>query len=108
MKDKCANMRLGAWECRLKKGTRSFAAYGKETIFERHRHRYEVNNDYREKLEEGGLVLSGTSPDGNIVEMVEWPEGFGIGTQAHPELKSRLEAPSPLFTAFVEACLKKK
>jgi len=108
LKDKGANMRLGAWECRLKKGTRSFAAYGKETIFERHRHRYEVNNDYREKLEEGGLVLSGTSPDGNIVEMVEWPEGFGIGTQAHPELKSRLEAPSPLFTAFVEACIKKK
>jgi CTP synthase len=108
IKEKGATMRLGAWECKLKKGTKSFAAYGKETIFERHRHRYEVNNDYREKLEQSGLVISGTSPDGNIVEMIEWPEGFGVATQAHPELKSRLEKPSPLFVAFVEACIKKK
>ena len=108
IKDKGATMRLGAWECRLKKGTRSYEAYGHETIFERHRHRYEVNNDFVQKLTDSGLVISGTSPDGNIVEVIEWPDGFGIGTQAHPELKSRLECPSPLFVAFTEACMKKK
>ncbi|MEM4633629.1 MAG: CTP synthase [Candidatus Anstonellaceae archaeon] len=108
VKDKGATMRLGAWECRLKKGTKAYDAYGVETIFERHRHRYEVNNDYRERLEKSGLIISGTSPDGQIVEMIEWPEGFGIGTQAHPELKSRLERPAPLFLAFVKACLENK
>ncbi len=108
VKDKGANQRLGAWECRLKKGTKAHAAYGKDDISERHRHRYEVNNDYVKKLEETGLVVSGTSPDGNIVEVIEWPDGWGVGTQAHPELKSRLERPSPLFVAFVKACLEKK
>jgi len=102
--DKGATMRLGAWECRLKRGTKSYAAYGVENISERHRHRYEVNNDFVQKLSEGGLVIAGTSPDGNVVEIVEWPDGFGIGTQAHPELKSRLERPSPLFLSFVKAC----
>ncbi|MCX6770165.1 MAG: CTP synthase, partial [Candidatus Micrarchaeota archaeon] len=108
IKDKGATMRLGAWECKLKRGTKSFDAYGTEKISERHRHRYEVNNDFVSNLSESGLIISGTSPDGNIVEMIEWPEGFGIGTQAHPELKSRLEVPAPLFVAFVEACLSKK
>ncbi len=106
--DKGATMRLGAWECKLKKGTKAFSAYGMENVSERHRHRYEVNNDFVQKLSESGLVISGTSPDGNIVELVEWPDGFGIGTQAHPELKSRLERPAPLFVAFVKACIEKK
>ncbi|MCX8197294.1 MAG: CTP synthase [Candidatus Micrarchaeota archaeon] len=108
LKDKGATQRLGAWPCKLKKGTKAYLAYGQELIYERHRHRYEVNNDYRQRLEESGLVISGTSPDGNIVEMVEWPEGFGVGTQAHPELKSRLERPAPLFVSFVKACIEFK
>ena len=108
VKDKGANQRLGAWACRLKKGTRAHEAYGRDDISERHRHRYEVNNDFVQKLAESGLVISGTSPDGNIVEVIEWPDSFGIGTQAHPELKSRLERPAPLFVAFVKACLEKK
>ena len=105
VKDKGANQRLGAWPCKVKKGTRAHEAYGKDEISERHRHRYEVNNDFRVKLEESGLVMSGTSPDGSIVEMIEWPAGWGVGTQAHPELKSRLERPAPLFVAFVKACV---
>ncbi|MCX8195129.1 MAG: CTP synthase [Candidatus Micrarchaeota archaeon] len=105
IKEKGGNQRLGAWECRLKKGTRTYEAYGKEKISERHRHRYEVNNDYVNRLEESGLVIAGTSPDGSIVEVVEWPDGWGVATQAHPELKSRLEQPAPLFVAFVKACL---
>ncbi len=108
VKDKGANQRLGAWECRLKKGTNAYGAYGKENISERHRHRYEVNNDFIGKLEESGLVVSGKSPDGNIVELIEWPDGWGVGTQAHPELKSRLERPAPLFVAFVKACIEGK
>ncbi|MCX8174713.1 MAG: CTP synthase [Candidatus Micrarchaeota archaeon] len=104
VREKGGNQRLGAWPCRLKRGTRAYEAYGKEEISERHRHRYEVNNDYRERLERSGLVVSGTSPDGSIVEMVEWPDGWGVGTQAHPELKSRLERPAPLFVAFLKAC----
>jgi CTP synthase len=108
VKDKGANQRLGAWDCKLKKGTKAHEAYGKDLISERHRHRYEVNNDYVKKLEESGLIMSGMSPDGNIVEMIEWPDGWGVGTQAHPELKSRLERPAPLFVEFVRACLKSK
>ncbi|MEM4554261.1 MAG: CTP synthase [Candidatus Anstonellaceae archaeon] len=108
VKEKGATQRLGAWPCKLKKGTKAYAAYGQELIYERHRHRYEVNNEYRQRLEESGLIISGTSPDESIVEMVEWPNGFGIGTQAHPELKSRLEQPAPLFVAFVKACIEKK
>ncbi|VVB56955.1 CTP synthase [uncultured archaeon] len=103
-----ANMRLGAWECILKKGSLAYAAYSADKCFERHRHRYEVNNELVPKLEEAGLVFSGRSPDGRIVEMAEWKEGWGVGTQAHPELKSRLEAPAPLFMGFVKACLKRQ
>ncbi len=108
IKDKGATMRLGAWKCELAKGTRAFEAYGEQNIEERHRHRYEVNNDYLETLEKSGLVISGKS--GHIVEMVEWkePQGFGIGLQAHPEYKSRLEEPAPLFVAFIKAALEKK
>ncbi len=107
IKDKGATMRLGAYECILKKGTRSFDAYGTEKISERHRHRYEVNNAFVEKLEEKGLVIAGKSPDGNIVEIIEWPDSFGIATQAHPELKGRLERPAPLFVALIREALRK-
>jgi CTP synthase len=108
VKDKGATMRLGAWDCKLKKGTKAHSAYKLDSISERHRHRYEVNNDYVQRLESSGLVVSGTSPDGGIVEVIEWPKGWGVGTQAHPELKSRLEKPSPLFVSFVRACLEGK
>ncbi len=100
--------RLGAYPAKLVKGTRTYAAYGKAEISERHRHRWEFNNDYRERLEKAGLVISGTSPDGGIVEFVEWKDSFGIGTQAHPEFKSRLESPAPLFVAFLKAVMGRK
>ena len=103
-----ANMRLGAWECVLKKGSKAQLAYESEKCFERHRHRYEVNNELLPKLEEAGFIFSGRSPDGRIVEMGEWSNGWGVGTQGHPELKSRLEAPAPLFMGFVRACLKRQ
>ena len=100
-------MRLGAYECVLKQGSRVFNIYNKEHIQERHRHRYEVNNDYREALTSHGMKLSGLSPDGRIVEMIEIPEHpWFIATQAHPELKSRPNRPHPLFRGFIEAALK--
>jgi CTP synthase len=108
---KGGTMRLGSWECLLKKDTKAFEAYDKkEKISERHRHRYEVNPDFVNQLEKAGLIFSGTSLDGSIMEIAEWKDGWGIGTQAHPEFKSRFEQPSPLFLAFIKACinLKKK
>ena len=80
-------------------------AYGEEVVYERHRHRYELNNRYRQTLEEHGMVCSGTSPDGLLVEFVELPSTipFFVATQAHPEFKSRPNRPHPLFAAFVEA-----
>ncbi|MBD3210509.1 CTP synthase (glutamine hydrolyzing) [Candidatus Micrarchaeota archaeon] len=100
-------MRLGAYECHLKKGTIAYNAYKKEVISERHRHRYEVNPDYVPGLEEAGLVISGVHPKHNIVEITEWKEGFGVATQPHIELKSRLERPAPIFVEFIRACKKK-
>lgn len=100
-------LRLGAYPCVLDKTTRAYALYGQETIYERHRHRYEVNNDYREILSGCGMTLSGLSPDGRIVEMIELKDHpFFIGTQAHPELKSRPNRPHPLFKGLIEAALK--
>lgn len=97
-------LRLGAYPCVLKEGTKARQLYGKEEISERHRHRYEVNNDYRLRLEEAGLVLSGLSPDGRIVEMIEIEtHPFFVGTQGHPELKSRPNRAHPLFRGFVKA-----
>jgi CTP synthase len=99
-------MRLGAYPCRLLEGTRTFAAYGKKEISERHRHRYEVNNDYREILQEKGLVLSGLSPDGRLVEMIEIPDHpWFVGCQFHPEFKSRPMEPHPLFRVFIGAAV---
>jgi len=100
--------RLGAYPAKLVKGTRAHAAYGTENVSERHRHRWEFNNKYKAQLEKGGLVISGTSPDGGIVEFIEWKGSFGIGTQAHPEFKSRVENPAPLFVAFLKAVLERK
>lgn len=99
-------MRLGAYECVLKKGTIAHKAYKKDTISERHRHRFEVNPNYVARLEEKGLVISGVHPTYNIVEIAEWKNGFGIATQPHIELKSRLEEPAPIFVEFMKACKK--
>lgn len=105
---KGATMRLGEYEMNLKKGTIGFEAYENEKVFERHRHRYEVNPEFVQKLTDAGLVVSGIHPKNEITEMVEWKESFGIATQAHPELKSRLEKPAPLFVALLKAALKNK
>lgn len=102
-------LRLGSYPCVLDKTSKAYALYGEETIHERHRHRYEVNNDYRSVLAENGMKLSGLSPDGRIVEMCELPaHPFFVATQGHPELKSRPNRPHPLFRGFVEAALKHK
>ncbi|MFA5854093.1 MAG: CTP synthase [Patescibacteria group bacterium] len=101
-------MRLGAYPCVLTPKTHARAAYGKREISERHRHRYEFNNDYRERLEKAGLTISGTSPDGLLVEIVELKNHpFFVGVQFHPEFLSRPLRPHPLFNAFIKAALKK-
>ena len=97
-------LRLGAYPCILADGTKARELYGTKEISERHRHRYEVNNDYREKLQEAGMTLAGLSPDGRIVEMIELKEHpFFIGTQGHPEFKSRPNHAHPLFGGFIAA-----
>jgi CTP synthase len=104
--DKGGTMRLGSYPCIISKKTKTLLAYREQFITERHRHRYEVNNAFREMLQANGLVLSGVSPDGKLVEMVEIPgHPFFIGCQFHPELKSRLVAPHPLFNAFIKSAL---
>ncbi len=100
-------LRLGSYPCQLDPTSKAYALYGEELIHERHRHRYEVNNDYRTVLTEHGMVLSGLSPDGRIVEMLELQDHpWFIATQGHPELKSRPNRPHPLFAGFIEAALK--
>ena len=99
-------MRLGAYPCKVREGTKLYAAYGNALISERHRHRFEFNNDYRAAFESAGMVLSGTSPDGRLVEAVEIPRNrFFVGVQFHPEFKSRPNAAHPLFREFVRAAL---
>ena len=106
IEDKGGTMRLGAYPCKLAPGTRAFAAYGEELIYERHRHRYEVNNAYREALQAAGMVISGLSPDGRLTEMIELPNHpWFVATQAHPEFKSRPGKPHPLFRDFVAAAI---
>ena len=102
-------LRLGSYPCILSKDSKAYALYGSEEIHERHRHRYEVNNDYRSLLTSNGMMLSGMSPDGRIVEMIELKDHpWFLATQAHPELKSRPNRPHPLFKGFIEAALKNK
>jgi CTP synthase len=106
-----ASMRLGAYDAVLKEGTIVLEAYGSKNISERHRHRYEVNNEYVEQIEKAGMVFSGTSPDGRLMEIVELPREkhpFFLGSQFHPEFKARPLHPQPLFTEFIKACLKNK
>ena len=99
-------MRLGAYTAILKEGTLTRSLYGKSEASERHRHRYEVNPEYHDILTEKGMIFSGSSQDGRLVEFIELPgHKFFVATQAHPELKSRMETPAPLFYGFVKACL---
>jgi CTP synthase len=106
VRDKGATMRLGAYPCTLTPGSLAAQAYGATEISERHRHRYEVNNDYRDALLSAGLILSGTSPDKRLVEMVELSgHPWFVGCQFHPELKSRPMQPHPLFVRFVRAAM---
>jgi CTP synthase len=109
-KDFGGSMRLGAYKAVLKDGTVAQKAYGTANISERHRHRYEVNGEFIKDIEEAGLVFSGTSPDGRLMEIAELPASahpFFLGTQFHPEFKARPLSPHPLFTAFIKAALKK-
>ena len=104
--DKGATMRLGAYPCKLKAGTKTAEAYGALDISERHRHRWEINNKYRDLLEQAGMVISGLSPDGRLVETIELPKHpYFVACQFHPEFKSRPGAPHPLFARFVKAAL---
>ena len=108
VKKKGGTMRLGAYPCRIKGGSLAEKIYGQNEISERHRHRFEFNNEYRSKIEEAGMVISGTSPDNMLVEMVEIPTNkFFIAGQFHPEFKSRPDRPAPLFKAFIKASTKK-
>lgn len=103
---KGGTMRLGAYPCRVKAGSMMEKAYGKELIHERHRHRYEFNNEYRDLMEKNGMLITGTSPDGRLVEAVEIPANdFFVGVQYHPEFKSRPNQAHPLFQEFVRAAL---
>lgn len=104
--DKGGTMRLGAYPCTLKRGTKARKAYGVDDIHERHRHRWEFNDDYRETYEKEGFIVSGTSPDGKLVEIVELEtHPWFVGCQFHPELKSRPRDPHPLFRSFIRASL---
>jgi CTP synthase len=107
--EKGGTMRLGVWPCRLLPGSRAFAAYGQPVIYERHRHRYEFNNEFRELLVSNGLVLSGLSPDNQLVEIVELADHpWFVGTQFHPEFKSRPDRPHPLFRSFIGAAVARR
>jgi CTP synthase len=101
-------MRLGAYPCRIKKGTLLHQAYNKDEVQERHRHRYELNNDFRKELSAAGLVFSGLYEAADLVEVVEYPaHPWFLATQYHPEFKSRPNRPHPLFVEFVKAAAKR-
>jgi len=101
------SMRLGVYDCKLQKGTKAYEAYKSEDIFERHRHRYEFNNDYRARFEKLGLVISGVNPQRNLVEIIELRNHpFFVGVQFHPEFKTRFLTPHPLFYSFIKAANK--
>lgn len=106
IKDMGGTMRLGAYVCELKKGSKAYAAYGSKKIMERHRHRYEFNNKYLEEYENGGMTATGINPDTNLVEIMEIKDHpWFVGTQYHPELKSTVMDPHPLFVKFIKASL---
>lgn len=107
--DKGGTLRLGAYPCKIAEGTKMHECYHTLEISERHRHRYEFNNEYRERLSQAGLVISGTSPDGRIVETVEIAQNdFYVGVQFHPEFKSRPNKAHPLFMGLIRAALGKR
>jgi CTP synthase len=107
LSDKGASMRLGAYSCRIENNSKAFQAYQKEEISERHRHRYEFNNEFMDRLKEKGMVISGTSPNGELVEIIEIGDHpWFLGCQFHPEFKSRPMEPHPLFRDFIKASLK--
>ena len=113
VENKGGTMRLGKYPCKLKPGTITERLYHDRAengiIYERHRHRYEVNNFYRERLEEAGLIISGTSPDDHLVEIVEHRDHpYLVACQFHPEFKSRPDRPHPLFMGLIEATVKQK
>ena len=109
VEDKGGTMRLGAYPCKLKPGTKTYAAYGAEMISERHRHRYEFNNKFRQQIADAGMTIAGTLPDDSLVEIVEVVDNpWFVASQFHPELKSRPNHPNPLFKGFVEAALAMK
>ena len=102
-------MRLGAYECNLREGSKVADAYGKLNIKERHRHRFEFNNDYRTQFEENGMAFVGENPETHLVEVVEIPgKKWFIGTQYHPEYSSTVLNPNPLFLDFIKAAVKNK
>ena len=104
--NKGGTMRLGAWDCKLEKKSKVFEAYKTALISERHRHRYEFNNEYLKQLDDAGLIATGFNPETNLVEIIELPSHpWFIGVQYHPEYKSTVMNPHPLFVAFVNACL---
>ena len=106
--DKGGTLRLGSYPCSIKEGTKMEQCYGEKMIHERHRHRYEFNNKYREMMTEAGLVISGTSPDDRLVETIEIKEHpFYVGVQFHPEFKSRPNQSHPLFKGFISEALEK-
>jgi CTP synthase len=101
-------MRLGLYPCKLMPGSLAAECYGEELVYERHRHRYEFNNEYREPIEMSGLRISGTSPDGRLVEMIELPgHAWFLAVQFHPEFTSRPNRPQPLFREFVKASIRR-
>lgn len=107
--DKGGTMRLGNWVCCLTPGTKAYAAYGEAIVFERHRHRYEFNNDYRKRMEAHGMKISGRSADNSLVEIMELDDHpWFVGSQFHPEFKSRPTRPHPLFRDFIGACLREE
>jgi CTP synthase len=109
VENKGGTMRLGLYPCTLVKGTKAYEAYGEQLVYERHRHRYEFNNEYREDLKKAGLVISGTSPDGRLVEIIEVADHpWFVASQFHPEFISRPNRPQPLFRDFVKAALARK
>ena len=106
--DKGGTMRLGNYLCRLAPGTMVHEAYGVDEVTERHRHRYEFNNEYRDQFAEAGLIASGTSPDGTLVEICEIRDHLWmVGSQFHPELRSRPNRPHPMFTGFMAAAVER-